>query len=179
HGGKIKVVVDRLVCEATLLVINTLKPGKLPLEFDISSLKMTTIGPDQPMHFDAELTNPKPVGDIASSGTFGPWQADSPRDTPVSGTYSFNNADLGTITGLRGIPSTTGQHTRPLDNIVVDGKTDTPDFRITISGRPVPLHTDFHAIVDGTSGDTYLQPVKAKLLDFWMVASGSVVRTAE
>jgi len=40
----------------------------------------------------------------------------------------------------------------------------------------VPLHTEFHAIVDGTSGDTYLQPVKASFLHSSFTASGSVVR---
>ena len=175
-GGKIRIVVDKLVCDDTQLVINTLKPGKLPLEFDIASLRMTSIGPDDPMHFDADLTNPKPVGNVLSSGSFGPWQPDSPRDTPVSGTYSFNDADLGTIKGIAGILSSTGKYHGILDNIVVDGATDTPDFRIAISGRPVPLHTDFHAIVDGTNGDTYLQPVKAKILNTWMTANGSVVR---
>ena len=175
-GGKIKIIVDKFDCDQTELIINTLRPGKLPLEFDIEKLKMASIGPNQPMHFDANLTNPKPVGDILSSGSFGPWQADSPRDTPVSGTYSFSNADLGTIKGIGGILSSTGQYTGKLDNIVVDGATDTPDFRIAISGRPVPLHTDFHAIVDGTSGDTYLQPVNAKILNTWLVANGSVVR---
>ncbi len=177
--GKIKIVVDQLVCDRTILIINTLRPGKLPLEFDIESLKMTSIGPNQPMRFYATLTNPKPVGDIVSNGSFGPWRTDSPRDTPVSGTYSFNNADLGTIKGIGGILSSTGQYSGRLDNIVVDGATDTPDFRIAISGRPVPLHTDFHAIVDGTSGDTYLQPVKAELLDSSIVANGSVVRTKD
>ena len=101
-GGKIKIVVNRLVCDRAQLVINTLRPGKLPLEFDIESLKMTSIGPNDPMHFDANLTNAKPVGNILSSGSFGPWQADSPRETPVSGTYSFNNADLGTIRRVLG-----------------------------------------------------------------------------
>jgi hypothetical protein len=176
QGGKIKIVVDKLVCDDTQLIINTLKPGKLPLEFDIARLRMTSIGPDDPMHFDADLINPKPVGNVLSSGSFGPWQPDSPRDTPVSGTYSFNNADLGTIKGIAGILSSTGKYHGILDNIVVDGATDTPDFRIAISGRPVPLHTDFHAIVDGTNGDTYLQPVKAKILNTWMTANGSVVR---
>src|SRR5580704_11402475 len=178
-GGKIKISVDKLVCDDTQLIINTLKPGKLPLEFDIANLRMTSIGPDGPMHFDADLTNPKPVGNVLSSGSFGPWQADSPRDTPVSGTYSFNNADLGTIKGIGGILSSTGKYDGILDKIVVDGVTDTPDFRIAISGRPVPLHTDFRAIVDGTSGDTYLQPVKAKLLNSWLTANGSVVRTQD
>jgi hypothetical protein len=179
HGGKIKIAVDRFVCDGAVLIINTLKPGKLPLEFDIESLKMTTIGPDLPMHFDARLTNPKPVGDIDSSGSFGPWRADSPRETPVSGAYSFSNADLGTIKGIGGILSSAGQFSGKLDQIAVDGSTETPEFLIAISGRPVPLHTDFHAIVDGTSGDTYLQPVKAKILDSWLVASGSVVRTTD
>jgi AsmA-like protein len=178
-GGKIEIVVDRLICDRAELIVNTLRPGKLPLEFDIEDLKMTSIGPSAPMHFDANLTNPKPVGNILSSGSFGPWQADSPRDTPVSGSYSFNHADLGTIKGIGGILSSTGKYAGVLDKIVVDGATDTPDFRIAISGRPVPLHTDFHAIVDGTNGDTYLQPVKARILDSWLTANGSVVRTKE
>jgi hypothetical protein len=178
-GGKIEIVVDRFVCDDAQLIVNTLRSGKLPLEFDIESLKMTTIGPGSPMHFDANLTNPKPVGNILSTGLFGPWQADSPRDTPVSGTYTFKHADLGTIKGIGGILSSTGKYAGILDNIVVDGATDTPDFRIATSGRTVPLHTDFHAIVDGTSGDTYLQPVRAKILNSWLVANGSVVRTKD
>jgi hypothetical protein len=40
----------------------------------------------------------------------------------------------------------------------------------------VPLHTEFHAVVDGTSGDTYLDPVKATLLHSSFTAKGSVVR---
>jgi len=176
QGGKIQIAVDKFVCDQAQLIINTLRPGKLPLEFDIEKLNMTSIGPNQPLQFDANLTNPKPVGNIISSGSFGPWQADSPRDTPVRGTYSFTNADLSTIKGIGGILSSTGQYAGSLDDIVVDGTTDTPDFRIAVSGRPVPLHTDFHAVVDGTSGDTYLQPVKAKILNSWLVANGSVVR---
>jgi hypothetical protein len=175
--GRTRIVVDHLVCDHAELVINTLRAGKLPLEFDIASLKMTSIGPDAPLHFDAELTNPKPVGDIHSTGSFGPWQADSPRDTPLSGDYSFNHADLGTIRGIAGILSSTGNYAGVLDQIVVDGSTDTPDFRIASGGRAVPLHTDFHAIVDGTSGNTYLQPVKARIADSWLTAEGSIVRT--
>jgi len=177
--GKIRIVVDRFVCDNAQLIVNTLRPGKLPLEFDIESLKMTSIGPDSPLHFDANLTNPKPVGNVVSSGSFGPWQADTPRDTPLRGTYSFNHADLATIKGIGGILSSTGKYAGSLDKILVDGTTDTPDFRIATGGRAVPLHTDFHAIVDGTSGDTYLQPVNARILTTELVATGSVVQTKD
>jgi hypothetical protein len=173
---KISIFVDKFICEDTNLLINTSKPGKPPLTFAIHDLRMKDIGAGQPMSFDATLVNPKPVGDIQSSGLFGPWNEYSPRETPVQGTYSFSNANLGTIKGIGGILSSTGKYEGMLSSIVVDGKTDTPDFRIAISGHPVPLQTEFHAIVDGTSGDTRLEPVKATLLHSTFTANGSIVR---
>ena len=139
---------------------------------------MKDIGPGQPFQFNATLVNPKPVGDIQSNGLFGPWQQDSPRDTPVQGDYSFTNADLSTIKGIGGTLSSTGDYSGTLGNIVVHGKTDTPDFRIASSGHPVALHTEFHAVVDGTSGDTYLRPVTATFLHSSFTANGSVVRVS-
>jgi AsmA-like C-terminal region len=179
RAGKMKIFVDKFVCEDTKLIVNTSKPGKPPLEFDIKNLKMKDIGPGQALHFDAMLVNPKPVGDIQSSGWFGPFQENSPRDTPVQGDYSFSNADLGTLKGIAGILSSTGDYSGTLSNIVVHGTTDTPDFRIGENGHPVPLHTEFHATVDGTSGDTYLHPVNASFLHSTFTASGSVVRVSQ
>src|ERR1700723_1512783 len=128
------------------------------------------------MNFNAKLTNPKPVGQIESRGYFGPWNAAQPGETAVGGTYSFQHADLSTIKGIGGILSSQGAYQGTLDKIVVDGETDTPDFQVKISGHKVPLHTEFHAIVDGTDGDTYLDPVKAKLLHSAFTASGKIVR---
>jgi hypothetical protein len=176
QGGGIRIVVDTIVSEDAQLIINTLRPGKLPFEFDIASLKLTRTGDGKPLRFEAALTNPKPTGKIFSDGFFGPWREDNPRETPVSGTYSFAHADLSTIKGLGGILSSTGAYDGTLQNIKVNGSTDTPDFRLAICRRPVPLHTDFHAVVDGTTGDTYLQPVRAKILSSWLIARGSVVR---
>jgi len=176
--SKMTIYVDQFVCLDAKLLINTLKPGKAPLEFAIADLKMKDVGPGQPFQFSAALVNPKPVGNIQSSGLFGPWQQDSPRDTPVQGDYSFNHADLSTIKGIGGMLSSTGQYSGTLSNIVVHGTTETPDFRIASSGHPVPLHTEFHAVVDGTSGDTYLQPVNATFLQTSFTANGSVVRVS-
>jgi hypothetical protein len=173
---KLSIFVDNFVCEDTKLLINTSKPGKPPLEFAIGNLRMKDIGPGQPMRFEATLVNPKPVGDIQSKGFFGPWDEKEPRNTPVQGDYSFSNADLSTLKGIGGILSSTGKYAGTLSDIVVDGKTDTPDFWIARSGHPVPLHTEFHAIVDGTSGDTHLEPVKATLLHSSFTAKGSVMR---
>jgi AsmA-like C-terminal region len=178
RAPKMTIFVDQFVCEDAKLVINTAKPGKPPLEFAIGDLKMKDIGPGQPFRFNATLVNPKPVGEIQSTGLFGPWQQDSPRDTPVQGEYSFTDANLSTIKGIGGTLSSTGEYSGTLSDIAVHGKTDTPNFRIATSGHPVPLHTEFHAIVDGTSGDTYLRPVHATFLHTSFAANGSVVRVS-
>jgi hypothetical protein len=173
---KMTIYVDKFVCEDTKLVINTLNPDKPPLEFAISDLKMKDIGPGEPLQFNATLVNPRPVGDIQSTGLFGPWQQNNPRDTPVQGDYSFSNADLSTIKGIGGTLSSTGKYSGTLSDITVHGTTDTPDFQIATSGHPVPLHTEFHATVDGTNGDTRLEPVNATFLHTSLTAKGSVVR---
>ena len=66
-----------------------------------------------------------------------------------------------------------------LERIDVKGETDTPDFSIDIAAQPVPLKTRFHAIVDGTNGDTALERVEALVIETLIVAHGAVVRTED
>lgn len=176
RSGRMHIAVDRLICDDAKLVVNTERADKPPLEFDIRELKMRELAPGQPLKFDATLVNPKPVGDIHSVGEFGPLDDKSPRDSAVSGEYTFSHADLGTLKGIAGILSSTGRYAGTLGRIEVSGETDTPDFRLEVSGHRVPLHTAFHAIVDGTDGDTYLDPVQATVLHSSFTAKGKIAR---
>jgi hypothetical protein len=171
---KIEIIVDQLTVDQARLVFGNNKPGKDPMVFLIHSLSMQSVGRGQPMRFHAILVNPKPIGNIDSTGSFGPLNADDLGSTPVSGDYTFSHADLNPIKGIGGMLSSTGRYKGELDRIVVDGKTDTPNFSLDVSGHEVPLRTTFHAIVDGTNGDTYLQPVDAWLNKSHIVARGSV-----
>jgi hypothetical protein len=172
----IRIQVGELDIDRADIVIETNKPGKVPLNFNIGSIRLTSVGPGRPMKFHAVLVNPKPVGNIDATGDFGPFNADTPGDTPIAGDYSFSHADLSTLKGIAGILASTGHFTGQLDNIGVDGQTTTPDFRLTIAGHPMPLNTKFHAVVDGLNGDTHLQPVDAWLAQTHIVARGDVVR---
>jgi hypothetical protein len=169
------IVVDKIQCSDVTLTIETDKPGKDPLVFDIRDVTLHDVGAGKPVPFDARLVNPKPVGDIHSSGHFGPWQ-DVPRDTPVDGEFSFTNADLGTIKGISGRLSSTGTYGGTLGEIDVTGTTDTPDFALDVSEHPVDLKTEYNATVDGTTGDTKLNSVHATLLHTVLQVSGMVVR---
>src|SRR6185436_10769454 len=54
------------------------------------------------------------------------------------------------------------------------GETQTPDFMITMAQQPVPLSTKYHAIVDGTNGNTTLERIDATFLKTSIVAIGGV-----
>jgi hypothetical protein len=177
HSG-IKIFVGEIDVDRATLIIENGKPGKVPLNFIIDKIQLRSVAAGQPMRFHAVLVNPRPVGNIESTGDFGPFNAHSPGDTPVDGRYTFRDADLSTIKGIGGILSSDGGYQGQLNRIVVDGTTTTPDFRLDIAKRPMALNTTFHAIVDGTNGDTYLQPVDAWLQHTHIVARGEVVHTA-
>src|SRR5579875_1708374 len=86
-----------IIADGTVLSILPRTPGKLPHIFAISRLRLKSAGRGQAMSFQATLTNPKPIGEVQSTGTFGPWNPDDPGLTPVAGSYTFRNADLSTI----------------------------------------------------------------------------------
>jgi hypothetical protein len=175
HRGKIKIRVGDILCDDSQLTIGTAKPGKDPKNFVLQRIVMHDVGSNAAWPYDATLTNAIPRGDIHATGTFGPWNIESPGDSGVTGDYTFTHADLGTIHGIGGMLDSTGKFTGQLNRILVDGTADVPAFTLDTANHPVPLQTRFHAIVDGTSGDTYLDPVAATLGSSQFTCSGSII----
>ena len=152
------------------------KGGGRHLSFLLHKLRIDSFQPDNPAAFHADLTNPKPVGEIQTQGQFGPWNPDDPSQSPVSGSYTFSNADLGTIKGISGTLSSTGSFSGVLDYIQVQGNTETPNFEVSVSRHAVPLNTEFNAVVDGMNGNTILNTIEIQLLDSHLVAKGDVAK---
>ena len=176
-SGSSPILVERLVSNDALLRLIPRREGKRPREFAIHRLTMSGVGVEERMPFEAELTNPLPRGLIRTEGRFGPWNRGNPGGTTLDGKYSFEKADLSTIKGIAGILTSTGEFGGQLERIQVKGETRTPDFRLKLSDKAVPLTTRFEAVVDGTDGDTYLNSVDAKLASSAIAASGAVVGT--
>jgi len=176
-----EIQVRKVQCKnATLLIERTQEPGKVkePLDFEFANVILFPGRQGEPIAFDVNMTNAKPVGQIHSVGHVGPWARGDIHALPVEGNYNFDNADLGTIKGIEGILSSTGHYSGTLSQIIADGTTRTPDFRLERihKGTGVLLTTKFHAIVDGTNGNTDLEPVDAMLGHTHIVARGKVLR---
>lgn len=174
--GVLHVVVDRVVCNRTELVLETSKPGKLPLDFDLVHLKVTHLKAGEAVDFEADLINPKPSGAVHTTGNFGPWNTSDPGASAVSGRYTFAHANLGEFKGIGGTLSSNGSYRGELRDIAVMGEAVVPDFSLSHFGTALPLHTNFRAHVDGTDGDTYLDEVDAELGRSQFTTSGKVVR---
>ncbi len=169
-------ILEKVDADGTELRIFPKDPTGDPLEWDMKQLSLHSVGLGRPLVFDTQMTNAKPPGLIRSHGEFGPWNREDPGDTPVSGRYDFSDADLSVFGGIAGHLSSTGRYQGVLSRIEVDGTTDTPDFSVDVGGHPVQLSTRFHAIVDGTDGDTELDPVEAHFLGADINARGSIAK---
>jgi hypothetical protein len=169
------VVIDTLVSKNARLIIIPGKPDKEPKTWDIHALTMHRVGVGQAMPFTATITNAVPPGEIYANGGFGPWDSGNPGRTPLSGTFTFDNANLSVFKGIAGTLSSRGSFGGSLDYIDVNGQTETPNFLVEVGGHPFGLNTTYHAIVDGTNGDTRLEQIDARFLQTMLTAKGAVL----
>lgn len=169
------VVIKNVYVKDADLILLPRNPAKSPHEFELHSLVIGPLGFGKPAEFRANLTNPVPTGEIESAGEFGPWDAEDPGATPVSGHYTFKDANMGTLKGLQGTLSSSGTFDGPLNFLNVNGETDTPNFSLRATNHPVDLRTKFSAIVDGTNGNTILKQVVARFGHSSLQVKGEVV----
>ncbi len=157
------VVIGRITADAATLVILPRELEKFPRRFVLHQLTVRDITKSRPFPFDVVLENPQPQGLVTTSGTFGPWNVDSPSRTPLQADFRFVDADLSTVKGVAGIVQAEGRFSGVLERIEAVGTTSMPAFDLKVGGRPLPLSTRFTVVVDGTNGNTYIQPAEALL----------------
>jgi hypothetical protein len=176
HNPNTNVILDEVRINDSMLSILPQDLKKPPLQFDLHKIRLASAGKSVAMKYNASLTNAKPPGEIVSQGNFGPWAAEEPGNTPLDGSYLFDQADLGVFDGIAGILHSTGQFTGTLDSIDAKGEATVPDFRLKQSGNRVPLKTRFEVRVDGTNGNTILKPVIGTLGTSTFTTSGGVIK---
>ena len=165
------VVIDELIADEAILKFA--RQNK-PLEFSIHSGKLQNVGGSGGMPFHVRLSNPEPPGEIEASGSFGPWKTGKAGQTPVSGHYTFQRADLGFFDGIAGILFSRGEFSGLLDHIEAQGSAETPDFMVTSGSHKVDLKNQFHVAVSASNGDVVLEQVSSQLRRTNIVTRGSV-----
>jgi AsmA-like C-terminal region len=167
-------VIDDLIADGGILEVASRDPYKQPLQFSFHNFVIRNIGNKGPASFQVKLSNPEPPGEITTTGRFGPWNPDDVSKVAVSGEYLFQHADLGVFRGIDGLLSSGGKFSGTLGRVEVQGVTDVPGFKVKSSSHPVQLRTQFHAVVNGENGDTFLRQVSATFWNTKVWSDGSV-----
>lgn len=178
HTSQSKITIGEIIANGAVLDFVSNDSKKQPLRFDIHEASLQNVGWGGPLTYRVNVHNPEPPGEVSATGKFGVWNTNDAGETPVSGKYKFEQADLSVYEGIAGMLSSTGTFGGKLSHIDISGATDTPDFEVKSGGHPMRLRTEFVAYVDGTHGDTFLKHVAG---DFWKThieADGSIATSA-
>jgi hypothetical protein len=174
NSGSKSLVISKIVADGAMLEFMPSKPGDKPYRLRVDGLILKDVGAGVPINYSLILTNSKPPGVIRAQGKFGPWNPNDAGSTPVSGEYIYSDINLGAFKGISGILLAKGKFQGPLSHIETDGNTQTRNFHVDHSGTAVPVTVGFHAIVNGTNGDTYLEPAEARFLRTLLTARGAI-----
>jgi hypothetical protein len=178
HTTRSSLTVGEIVADGATLDFASHDRSSQPLRFEIHEGSFSDVGWSGPLTYRLKLHNPNPPGEITATGKFGVWDENNPAQTPVSGVYQLEHADLSIYRGIAGLLSSNGKFTGNLGHIDISGTTDTPDFEVTMGRHPTRLITEFTAYVDATHGDTFLQRVDAHFRKTRVIAKGSIAKSA-
>src|ERR1022692_2099529 len=153
------VTIGQITTEGALLEFMPRQRGQESFKLEVHRLTLAEVGEKGIIPYHAVLCNPEPPGEIRSDGEIGPWNEDDPGSTPVTGSYTYDHANLARFEGISSTLSAQGKFSGTIGHIDTNGETDVPDFRVSGNSHTVHLISRFQAIVDGTNGDTYLQNV--------------------
>ena len=167
-------VVDELVANGSYVEFESKDPHEKPFRFDVHEATLHNVQSSAPIHYRLKFHNPNPSGEIAVSGDFGAWAKGHPEDTPLSGDYTFDHADLGVYGGIAGILASAGKFSGAFQHIDVSGTINVPDFEVRSGGHKVKVDSTFDAYVDAMHGDTFLKRVDAHFGRTHLRVKGSV-----
>jgi AsmA-like protein len=166
--------IGTVIADGTVLDFLPSSAGDQPVHLVLNKLALDGLGKNQPISYRATIFNSTPPGEIQSTGRFGPWNPANPRRSAASGSYTFRNANLAFFKAISGTLYSTGKFSGILEHIEVAGVTDTPNFQVSNTSHTRRLNTEFHASVDATDGDTFLENVLGNFDQTTIAATGSI-----
>lgn len=152
--------------------------GDPPRTFVLHEVRLQHLGEGKRTEFHVALHNPSPPGELRSDGAFGTVDPKDFGQTPLSGNFTFENADLTIRHGISGILNASGRFQGRVRDLECEGTADVPHFQVFGSSHSVHLATRFDGSVDATSGNALLRHVVSRFNRTTVSAAVQVTDTA-
>ncbi len=170
-------VIDRVVADDGIVEFLSGTPGKGGTRLDVRRLELDNAAKNESMAFHAAIRNMAFPGEVHSAGHIGPWRSGELSATPVSGTFTLQNANLDFLKGVSGKLNTQGKFSGDLGEIHVEGTANVPDFQVIHSSHHVNLSSNYRVVTNATTGDSTIEDMKAHWNQTTVDASGRFEET--
>jgi hypothetical protein len=141
--------------------------------YPIHDLTIHNVHEGEAAGFVVDMQNAKPTGRIQARGSFGPLNPKNLGATPLSGEFSFSDANLGEIGQLHGTLSARGKFSHSLASIEATASSDTPNFAVA-RGRPARVTGQVQCTVNGLNGDIVLHTIEVHTGETTIKAGGHI-----
>ncbi len=109
HTTPSTITVGEIIANGATVEFAYHEPDKKPLRFDVHEASVRNVAPKGAVSYRLKVHNPEPPGEVTVEGKFGAWNRGDAGETPISGEYTFEQADLGNYKGIAGILSSKGK----------------------------------------------------------------------
>ncbi|HEX4164980.1 MAG TPA: AsmA-like C-terminal region-containing protein [Bryobacteraceae bacterium] len=152
--------IDKIIADGAVLDFAH-EDGTPPYRITVEKLVADNVKNNSAISYKTIIQNTLPPGKIRSSGVFGPWDPKTPANTPLRGSYSYEDANLAAFQDLSGTMQAHGTFGGKLGEIRTAGIVDVNRFHVTGSSHERELKASFQARIDGTKGNTFLDGARA------------------
>lgn len=155
-------------------VLDLMKGDGGKYTYPIRQARILNLRVGQAFTFALDMQNAIPAGHVEAKGSFGPVLPKNLGATPMQGTFTLEQADLGGIGELQGKLAAAGTFQGTLTSIAMQVTAETPDFRLD-DGRPAEIHWKATLWVNGLNSDMALNSVEAQTGESLVEARGKIV----
>ncbi len=165
--------IDKIIADGAVLDFMH-EDGTRPYRITVDKLAVYNVSNNSAISYKTLLTNSVPPGKIRSTGIFGPWDPAIPANTPVRGTYTYQDANLAFFKDFSGIMRAHGAFNGKLGDVHTKGTVDVMNFHVADTSHQRELKASFQAQVNALNGDTRLDDVRAEFDHSSLFVKGTV-----
>jgi len=130
--------------------------------FAIRQLVIRNLRQGQAVGYTLDMQNANPIGHIQANGNFGPILPSNLGGTPVSGTFTFSDANLAGIHGISGALTAGGRFCGTMAAIEADTTSEVPNFAVG-RGTPTSIGATAHSTINCINANIELHTIELRI----------------
>ncbi|MBV9443159.1 MAG: hypothetical protein JO217_10720, partial [Acidobacteriaceae bacterium] len=172
--GPISTTVSDLFAPGAVLEIAPRGNGTQPQRFDFPQIHLSNLARNKRMRLEVRVMNPHLIGKAEVTGLVGPLRLKHLDTTKLDGRFRITDLNLGSYRQIAGTVSGDGHFTGELGRTDIAGHVTIPDFAVTRSHHRENLAAEYHASVNGLSGDVGIISSSVTLFQTKLIAHGTI-----